>query len=212
MLNNELWNEILQVFNNSKTKIELVDGEENIGEAIINELNLNQDTTLATIICNVAGITINNTIRIMGQGNQNLNSICKINAVKNGVPTKITNMLIVGNDIFGGIYAMNISKINGEVGNIFYFAPDTLDWESMDIKYSQFLYWTICGNTDDYYNSMKWNGWDKMAQSIGFNDGILIYPFLWSKEINIETASKNIVPFEELIGINMEYRSRFFVE
>lgn len=204
MKNKELWDEILHIFDSSTSKIELVAGKETLGNQIVNELKLNKATTLATIICNVSGITVDNTIRILGQGNQNLNSICKINAIKGGVPTKIRDMLIVGTDVFGGIYAMNITEVNGTVGNIFYFAPDTLEWEAMDMKYSQFLYWTVHGNTDEFYNSMRWNGWEKIAQATGFNEGILIYPFLWSKEINIETASKNIVPFEELIGINIE--------
>lgn len=211
MLNIELWNEILQMFDSSNSKIELVDGKDIVGKPIVNELKLNEATTLATLICNVSGVTVDNTIRILGQGNQHLDSIYKINAIKNGVPTKIRDMLIVGTDVFGGIFAMNVTEVNGTIGNIFYFAPDTLEWESLDMKYSKFLYWTVHGNTDEFYSSMKWHGWEKIAESTGFNEGILIYPFLWSKEINIETASKNIVPFEELISINMEYRNKFFM-
>lgn len=210
MQNKELWNEIINMFDSSTSKIEIVAGKDAVGESIVDELNLNRSTVLATTICNVSGITIDNTIRILGQGDHNLNGINIINAVKDGVPTKIHDMLIVGTDVFGGMYAMNLAEVNGTIGNIFYFAPDTLEWESMDMKYSQFLYWTVHGNTGEFYNSMKWNGWEKTAQSTGFNEGILIYPFLWSKEINVETAKKSIVPFEELISVNMEYRNKFY--
>ena len=210
MINKELWNEIIEMFNNSTSKIKLVSAEENIGESIVSQLGLNKATTLSTIICNVSGITVDNIIRIIGQGNQKMIGVDKINAIVNGKPSKIRDMLIIGTDIFGGIYAMNMTEINGVIGNIFYFAPDTLAWESMDMKYSQFLYWTVHGNVNEFYSSMKWNGWEQIAVSTGFNEGILVYPFLWSKEINIETASKKIVPFEELININMEYRNKFF--
>lgn len=38
---------------------------------------------------------------------------------------------------------------------------------------------------------------------------ILIYPFLWSKECNLETASKTIVSSDELIRMNSEYAHEF---
>ena len=69
---------------------------------------------------------------------------------------------------------------------------------------------SLNGDTDKFYDTMKWNGWEQYADMTKFDQGILIYPFLWSKEVKIETASKNIVPFVELINVNMEYRRKFF--
>ena len=210
MFNSELWNEILQMFDSSASNIELIGGQDNAGSVIVNDLKLNPQTTLSAVIGNVAGIKVNNTIRILGQGNQDIKGIHKINEVKCGMATKIRDLLIVATDVFGGFYAMNTAEGKGPVGEIFYFAPDTLGWEALNMKYSQFLYWTVHGNTDDFYSSMKWSDWEQIAKAVGFDEGILIYPFLWSNEINIETASKKIVPFEELFCVNMEYRNKFF--
>ena len=57
---------------------------------------------------------------------------------------------------------------------------------------------------------MQWNGWNEIAKQADFNQAILVYPFLWSKEVNINTATKNIVPFDELFALNMKYRNQFF--
>lgn len=210
MQDKELWNEILQVFSTSKSNIIQVPGENAIGENTVKMLGLNEKTALATIIYNVAGITIDNCIRILGQGNSEIVSIAEINKIENGIPTKIKGLLIVATDIFGGMYAMNTEEIDGVLGEIFYFGPDTLEWEVLNMKYSQFLYWTVNGNTEEFYESMKWNDWEKYAETTNFNQGILIYPFLWSQEIKLETASKKIVPFEELVNVNMECRGKFF--
>lgn len=210
MHDKELWNEIVQMFNVSKSNIIQVPGEKAIGEDVVKLLGLNEKTTLATIIYNVAGIVIGNCIRILGQGSSELVSIAEINRIEDGIPTKIKGLLIVATDIFGGMYAMNTEEIDGVVGEIFYFGPDTLEWENLNMKYSQFLYWTVNGNTKEFYESMKWSDWETCAKETSFNQGILIYPFLWSQEIKIETASKKIVPFEELINVNMEYRGKFF--
>lgn len=209
-MDKQLWNELLNMINSSKFEIRQIEGEQAVGDKIVKELSLNENTTLATIIYGTAGLTINKCIRILGQGNAELQSICEINDIIDGVPTKIKGFLIVATDIFGGIYAMNVEEIDGSIGQIFYFAPDTLEWDPLDMKYSQFLYWAVNGNTDEFYETMKWSDWEKYADLTNFNQGILIYPFLWSKEIVIETASKKIVPFVELINVNMDYRRKFF--
>ena len=54
-----------------------------------------------------------------------------------------------------------------------------------------------------------WRRWRESAKNVEFDKAILIYPFLWSEEVNIETASKSIVPFDELFATNMEYREKF---
>ena len=43
----------------------------------------------------------------------------------------------------------------------------------------------------------------------GFNNGVLIYPFLWAKECNIETASKKISPLSEIIKIYFGFKKEF---
>lgn len=209
-MDNQLLNELLNMINNSESDIRYIEGDHMVGETIVKELVLNDKTTLATIIYHFAGMTINKCIRILGQGNDDIQSIIQINDVKNGKPTRLKNFLIVATDIFGGLYAMNIEKIDGSIGQIFYFAPDSLEWEPLDMKYSQFLFWAVNGNTDEFYSSMKWSNWESYADITGFDQGILIYPFLWSKEIEIESAKKKIVPFIELINVNMDYRRKFF--
>ena len=47
------------------------------------------------------------------------------------------------------------------------------------------------------------------SKGAGFNEGILVYPFLWSEESDVESASKSIVPFEELVDLNVEHRRKF---
>lgn len=209
-MDKQLWGELIEMFENSPSQIKRIDGDISVGSKIVKELNINDRTTLATMILCASGITVNKCIRILAQGNDDLPSISKVNRVCEGKPSKISGFLIVATDIFGGLFAMNVEETNGEVGNIFYFAPDTLEWKSLDMKYSQFLYWTVNGNTVEFYETMKWSDWEKYADEAGFDQGILIYPFLSSKEIEIESASKKIVPLEELININMKYRNKIF--
>ena len=174
------------------------------------EIGLNNTTTLSTIIANCAGVIVDDCIRILGQGDVNVHGIYEVNLIENGSANRVMGMLLVAFDIFGGLFAMNMGAINDEIGVIYYFAPDTLEWESIEMNYSEFLQWCVLGNISKFYQSFKWNDWRQMAKEVKFNDGILIYPFLWSKEHNINTAEKKIVSFNELFNLNMDYRKKFF--
>lgn len=65
-------------------------------------------------------------------------------------------------------------------------------WETLEIKYSEFVTWAAVGNLEEFY------------------EAVLIYPFLWSKEIEIEKATKKMVPVEELFQIYLECREITF--
>lgn len=210
MLDKQLWDDIQKMFEESEASIECIPGNQTVGTNQVNELMVNYNSVLATIVYTTAGITVNKCIRILGQGNDEIPSICEINEIRDGYPERIKGFLIVATDIFGGMYAMNVTELNGKMGMMHYFAPDTLEWEPLDMKYAQFLSWAVDGNTEEFYESMKWSDWEKYADETRFDQGILIYPFLWSKEIKIESATKKIVPFQELINVNMDYRKKFF--
>ena len=55
---------------------------------------------------------------------------------------------------------------------------------------------------------MRWNEWEKDCENVSIDDGILLYPFLWAKECDVEAASKKVVPLNEIISINFEFLKR----
>ena len=114
-------------------------------------------------------------------------------------------MLVVARDIVGGLFALNNGEFAEDRGLVWYFAPDTLKWESLGMKYSEFIAWLAQGNLVDFYSTMRWSNWQTDAESVSFDEGIFIYPYLWTKECNIETASKRVVPLMEIVSMNEEF-------
>ena len=103
---------------------------------------------------------------------------------------------------------LGINLPNGKDNFIWYFAPDTLEWECLDMKYNEFLAWTFQGNIDEFYETMRWKNWKEDVNGVEINKAVLIYPFLWAKECNLENASKKVVPIDEIIEINFEYSNK----
>lgn len=206
----DLWNEVASMIKKSNRKIQMFEGKENIGHIEIEALGLNRKSILGVIILYTSGICVDNWIRIIGQNCLERKGIIMYNEPnERRENTVLKGMLIIGQDVVGGIFAINREKFVEGIHKIWYFAPDTLEWECLDMSYAEFIAWLMQGDIDEFYSSMRWDNWMEDCRNINFNEVLLIYPFLWSKECDLKKISKKAVPYEELMGINFEYAQKF---
>lgn len=194
-----IWNEIKSILKSSTKNIKILSSNYNNS---LNNLNINENSVLGQVIINTGGIFIENYIRLFGSGDEeNSYNIYKYNLELKKYFDD--NIIIIGNDIFGGLFSLNKEK-----NNILYFAPDTLEWEDLDITYKEFIKFVTSEKIDEFYKSYKWSTFQEDIKKVKFNEGTLIYPFLWSNECNIEKAKKDIVPFSELLQVNIEFKKK----
>ncbi len=195
-----IWKEILDIVYKSNKNIEVIAGSKELGVEECINLNIPEDSVLYSVVTNSNGIIINNWIRLWGQNSNDNHGVGYYNAL---FQNDIEGLFLVGSDVLGGLFAINLNKFNEGNNLIWYFAPDTLDWECMDMQYNEFLAWSMQGDIDEFYSTMRWNNWKDDVKNIGINYALLIYPFLWARECDIEMASKKVVSIDELININL---------
>jgi hypothetical protein len=106
--------------------------------------------------------------------------------------------LLVADDVVGGFFAMNGGAFEGQLGNIFYLAPDTLEWEDLEMGYADFIKWSLTGNMAQFYESFRWENWEEEVVRLCGNSGVLIYPYLWAEGEELNNRSRNVVPIKEL--------------
>lgn len=196
-----MWQQLLDLFEKTDRSIEIREGNIAHGTNEIQEIGASPESVLGAVVVNTCGIVFDRWVFVIGQSSDNfgiLNFSEKMNYDSNG-------LLVVATDIVGGVFALNMGRFTEDQGLVWYFAPDTLEWESLEMKYSQFIAWLTQGDLAGYYSSMRWTNWRKDAESVSFGKGILVYPYLWAKECNIETASKTVVPLSEILGMNEEF-------
>ena len=183
---------LLEIFNKSKNNIVINNDKKKINKRF--------DGSLFDLIkINTSYVTVKGYIYILG--NQN-NSYSSINEQFNTICEY--DLQLIAYDIWGGLFAVK-QDVPMENDLVYYFAPDTLEWENMNVNYEGFINWISNGEIDKYYETFVFENIKNYVKQLKINECILVYPYLWANECNIETASKKIVSLIEMININFEY-------
>lgn len=116
------------------------------------------------------------------------------------------SFLLVADDVLGGFFALNGGGLSPEgIGQIYYFAPDTKEWESLELSYSAFIVWCFQGNLDMFYLDSQWDGYEKDLENISGTQAMSFYPYLWTKEgQDINKCSRKIVPVQEVWDLSIQ--------
>jgi len=180
-----------QVFTASSRKIHIIEAQEQKIEKIKEKYNIPEDSFIGNIVYQTGGILIDDWIRVLGSGERDILAWNE----KLGLP----NAIIVADDVLGGLFAF-LDKAS----TIHYFAPDSLEWEDLEISYAEFIQWLAEGNLDLFYELFRWDSWKEDVERLQITEGISCFPFLWLEETTIDQRSKKVVSLEEIVRIELE--------
>jgi hypothetical protein len=181
---------ILENVKNSKKEIKILPVDIEVLNCIKNRYEINEESLFGTILFKTGGIIIENWLRLYGAGELDFNKRNDLFSESN---------IIVAEDVLGGLFAMQDNS------NISYFAPDCLEWEIMEVSYSEFLYWAFHGDTDTYYRDYRWNTWKDDMKRISSDNGMSFYPFLWAKADSLESRHRQEVSMSEIIKLEFDF-------
>ena len=186
-----IMNEILEKFDESPNDIKFLEFNKKITESI----EIPQE--MKFILEHFSYIIVNGYLKILGNDSENGFSYC------NELFSKCynSNRCLIAYDILGGLFTINIEKLN----SIEYFAPDTLEWEDLEIDYKEFLYWVTTNQLDTFYQELIAPDLLTLDLSLEKNEVVLTYPFIWSMEYTPSGAVRKIVPFKELLEMNADF-------
>ncbi|STY62188.1 DUF2625 domain-containing protein [Mannheimia haemolytica] len=186
---------------------EILPKEQRRAEKELIHLQITTRSPMGAVIYETGGILIDyGWLRILGSGSDKLDrGIYEWNLNKTILENQQPPFLLIADDVLGGFFAINGGVLGDDIGNIYYFPPDTLEWESLEINYSQFLYWVLTGDLSLFYSQFRWNNWMDDVMKINGNHGYSFMPFLWTKEgKDIEKVFKREVPIEEIYSLVLE--------
>ena len=144
-------------------------------------LGVSEHSSLGTIVNHTGGISVaNGKIRHFGGNNQFNLSIKVVNKLAGRLPTQIPGILVVADDILGGLFGINVSTKIAKPGIILYLPPDDYIWENLKIGHTAFLEWSIKGDTELFFK--KYAHLD-IPDGVQFNKTVSLAPPLWSTDI-----------------------------
>jgi hypothetical protein len=157
---------------------------------------------MGAIVYETGGILIDHGwLRFLGSGHERLTRV-----LPGWNEGRADGFYLVGDDAVGGFFAINGGALGPDEKTIYYFAPDTLDWEPTDMGYSAFFVWACSGALESFYENIRWSGWKHDVAMLHGDRCYFFSPPLFTKESSVTTGRRGEIPVEESWGVQMEFR------
>jgi hypothetical protein len=201
------WPYVQEWIEAARNKVEVLPPNRGQGEDVLLHLQITTRSPLGAIALETGGLLIDNGwLRFLGSGHPRLpGNLLFWNTERIFESYALKGLCVVAHDVVGGFFALNGGAFAGKPGIVFYFAPDTLQWESTNKSYSSFLGWALSGDIGLFYEDMRWPGWQSDIAVLNGDQGLSIYPFPFvQRETPISQRSRRPVPMEELWHIYLD--------
>jgi hypothetical protein len=205
------WPSVLQWVRDATNPLEILAVDDARRTRALLELQVTTRSPMGAIVFETGGILVDGGwLRILGSGHPRLpRSIGDWNAGRNGgVDGETAPFLLVADDVVGGFFAINGGGLPGAAGSVAYFAPDTLDWQDLELSYTSFLHFAMSGDLEHFYADSRWTGWRDEIINLPGDCAISVYPFLWAAGPSIDERSRRPVPIAELWAVQLKMRSQ----
>lgn len=212
------WPLLLEELSGTDVPVEVLPSDAEMGRASLLQLQVSARSHLGGIVLSCGGLLVDGGwLRIFGSpgatGFEGLRSLAEINAMPSAFDPgwQPGAGLVVAHDVLGGVFVLNGSNPRaagrpGEPGEILYFAPDALGWEALGAGHSAWLSWILSGGLQEFYESLRWNGWRNEVSTLNGRQGLSFFPPLWSAEArqDLLATSRRAVPMAELLGLSRD--------
>lgn len=181
------WDRISIIADHARNKVEILGRDSVRATQALYQSQLSTNTLLGSVIYNTGGILIDDGwVRILGSGCARLTRSVpdwnrgKLAATRN----EDAFYLLVADDVLGGLFAIKAASAEEleTIGEVFYYGPNNLTWQSTGLSYSSFISYCFSGNLKDFYDGFRWKGWQEDVKVIDCSTVISCYPMLWTRE------------------------------
>jgi hypothetical protein len=188
------WPAILGYVDAAPYPVELLPADPEQARSCLHKVQVTTRSWLGAVVLNTGGILIDHGwLRVLGSGNTE-RSLADIATANPAEPAET----LVAVDVLGGQFIWGRSAAE-RPPTIHYFGPDTLDWQDLEVGYQGWLYSALTGSLDQFYETLRWPGWEAEVAACPLNQGINTYPPPFTVEgKDLATASRKPVSMTEL--------------
>ncbi|MEC5387909.1 DUF2625 family protein [Uliginosibacterium sp. H3] len=165
---------------------------------VLLDLQVSTRSTLGAVAYETGGILIDHGwLRILGSGSTRLTrDLAAWNKAR------ADGFVLIADDAVGGFFAINSNGLGDDAGAIYYWAPDTLEWEPLGAGYTDFLCWALTAQLGAFYENLRWPGWQAAMQDVSPDECFSFYPFLWTSEGSVTSSLRKAISAAEQYAFN----------
>jgi hypothetical protein len=195
----------LEVAARASGRVTILPRHADAARACLEKLQVTTRSTLGALAHETGGMLVDHGwLRLFGCGHERLRRALGQWNETLGIP--LADFLLVADDVVGGAFAINGGALGATLGNIYYFAPDALAWEDMELGNSAFVQWALKGDLAAFYEGMRWSGWQTDIDHVGGDQTLSLYPPPWTKEgKDLSKVSRRAVPAHEVWGLQQDF-------
>lgn len=206
------WVPVNQWIQSAKNKVEILPVDTAKATEALYKTQVTTRSPMGAIVYRTGGLLIDNGwIRILGSGNAKLNRTLP-DWNKRRAFTEFGEtppFLLIADDAIGGFYLLNGGALGKDIGKIYYFSPDNLEYEPLNLTYTGFLQFCFDSDLEQFYKTTRWKNWQEEVTQLDGNQVFSFYPFLWSHEAkDINKIARKVIPIDEQYNLNMIFRKK----
>ena len=203
------WPLVMGWIEGATNSVEVLSPEEAKRGPSLVRLQVTTRSPMGAVVYETGGLLVDHGwMRLLGSGSARLpRSMPEWNEAR--VPSSANSpppFLLVADDVLGGFFAIDGGGITASPGRVHYFAPDSLDWQNLNLSYSDFLRFALSGDVERFYEGSRWLGWREEIADLPGDLALSVYPFLWAKGPPIGERSRRPVPIAELWDLQQDVR------
>ncbi|MFC8263970.1 DUF2625 domain-containing protein [Streptomyces sp. NPDC057291] len=206
------WPELREALGAGPVSVEVLPPDDDLGRASLLQLQVTARSYLGAFVLHCGGLLVDGGwLRVFGSpADGAVPSLARVNQFPGALDPawQADPGLVVAHDVLGGVFALNggapaNADRPGAAGEMVYFAPDSLRWETLGVGHSAWMAWLVSGALDEFYADLRWPGWKDEIQALHSVQGLSLFPPLWSAEArrDLSATSRRAVPMAELLGV-----------
>ncbi|MDR2870798.1 MAG: DUF2625 domain-containing protein [Deferribacteraceae bacterium] len=208
------WPIIEEIMSRATNSFELLPKTAEAADLALMGLQQSVKSLMGAITYETGGIMIDGGwLRILGSGHERLTrNITNWNLGRSHETAEDTpGFLMVADDAMGGIFAVNGTELGDDTGSMYYLAPDTAEWEPMEVSYHEFLEFCFVGQVDKFYENLRWDGWQEAVALLHGDQAFMVFPPLWAEgPDNLAERELTPAPMDEVYDTLLEINNMLF--
>jgi hypothetical protein len=200
----------------AKNKVEVLPVDTAKAKDALYKTQVTTRSPMGAIVYSTGGLLIDDGwIRILGSGSAKLNRTLpdwnkgKAFAAFGEAPA----FLLIADDAVGGFFILNGGGLGKDIGKVYYLSPDNLEYEPLDITYTDFLHFCFTTNLNKFYKNLRWTEWRSEVAILSGDKAFTFFPFLFTKEgKDINKNTRSAIPVEEQYNFSIDMRKQMGLE